>query len=331
MRIVGLEEHYLTDDVAAAWSRLGDRLVDPMAAFPVDMAADVDSKLRDFGDERTAQMDAVGVDQHVISLTTPGLFDLDESEAVALQSATNDEVADAVRGRPDRLQGFATLAPQRPEAAAAELGRAVRELGFHGAMIFSRVRDEPIDSPRFWPIFEAAEALGAPLYLHPQVAPAGVRQAYYRGFGDAVEMGLATYGIGWHYDTGVEFLRLVLGGVFDRFPDLQIILGHWGEVLAFYVDRVDRIGPAAGLDRPVSEYLRSNAYLTPGGILNRRYLDWARDVMPTERLMFATDYPYVPLDEGAARTFLDESDLSDADRAAVASGNWERLVSGIRR
>ncbi|WP_299570272.1 amidohydrolase family protein [uncultured Williamsia sp.] len=331
MRIVGLEEHYLTDDVAAAWSRLGEGLVDPMAAFPADMAADVDRKLRSFGDERTALMDAVGVDQHVISLTTPGLFDLDESEAVALQSATNDQVADAVRGASDRMQAFATLAPQRPEAAAAELDRAVRQLGFHGAMIFSRVRDEPIDSPRFWPIFEAAEALRAPLYLHPQVAPAAVRQAYYRGFGDAVEMGLATYAIGWHYDTGVEFLRLTLAGVFDRFPDLQIILGHWGEVLAFYVERADRIGPAGGLDRSVTDYLTDNAYLTPAGMLSRRYLGWARDVMPIERLMFATDYPYVPLDDGAARTFLDGSDLSEADRIAVASGNWDRLVAGIRR
>lgn len=331
MRIVGLEEHFLTDDVADAWSRLGAGFVDPMSAFPADMAAEAYERLRDLGDARLSAMDAVGVDQHVVSLTTPGLFDLDGSEAVALQSATNDEVAEAVRRRPDRLQGFATVAPQHPEAAADELDRAVGELGFHGAMIFSRVRDEPIDDRRFWPIFEAAEALRAPLYLHPQVAPTGVRQAYYRGFGDAVEVGLATHAIGWHYDAGIGFLRLVLAGVFDRFPDLQIILGHWGEVLAFYVDRVDHIGPTAGLARPVSEYLTDNAYLTPSGILNHRYLGWARDVMPIERLMFATDHPYVPFDDGAARTFLDETDLSDDERAAVASDNWERLVAGIRR
>lgn len=331
MRIVGLEEHYVTDDVASAWERLGARSDDPMAAFSGDTTTDIGRRLRSLDDERLTLMDAAGVDQHVLSLTTPGLFELDEADAVALQSTTNDEVADAVRRTPDRLQGFATLAPQRPEAAAAELDRAVRELGFHGAMIFSRVRGEPIDSPRFWPIFEAAEALRAPLYLHPQIAPSAVRQAYYRGFGDEVEVEVATHAIGWHHDAGVEFLRLVLAGVFDRFPDLQVVLGHWGEVLAFYVDRVDRIGPTAGLDRPVSDYPTHNAYLTPGGILNHRYLGWAREVMPTERLMFATDHPYVPFEDGAARTFLDGSDLSETDRAAIASGNWERLIAAIRR
>ncbi len=331
MRIVGLEEHYLTDDVADAWQRNDVRWRDPMASYSADVSSDVGRRLRDLGDERLAVMDAAGVDQHVLSLTSPGLFDLDDSDALPLQSAVNDEVAQAVRRDPGRLQAFATLAPQRPEAAAAELDRSVRDLGFHGAMIFSRVRDEPIDGSRFWPIFEAAEALRAPLYLHPQLAPSAVRQAYYRGFGDQVELTLASHAIGWHYDTGVEFLRLVVAGVFDRFPDLQVILGHWGEVVAFYLERADHVAPVAGLDRPISEYLRTNAYLTPGGILSHRYLGWAHDVVPTDRLLFATDYPYAPVAAGGAPAFLDESDLPDPDRAAVASGNWERLIAGIRR
>ena len=329
MKIVGLEEHYLTAEVAAAWERLDERWRDPTSSHAAD--TDLVRQLSSLGDERLAVMDDAGVDQQVLSLTTPGLFDLDAADAVALQTTVNDQVADAVRRHPDRLQGFATLAPQRPEQAAAELERAVRDLGFHGALIFSRVRDEQIDHERFWPIFEAAEALRAPLYLHPQTAPAAVRQAYYGGLGDTLDLALATHGIGWHYDAGLQFLRLVLAGVFDRFPDLQVILGHWGEMVAFYLDRVDRIAPFAKMDRSVTDYVTHNAFLTPGGIFSHRYLRWALEVVGVDRLLFAADYPYVPTGDGAARGFLVRAALSDEDGAKIASGNWDRLVAGIRR
>jgi uncharacterized protein len=329
VKITALEEHYLTSEVAAAWDRLDERWRDPTASL--SSASDIGRQLVDLDDERLAIMDAAGVDQQVLSLTTPGLFDLDPADAVALQTTVNDRVADAVRRHPERLQGFATLAPQRPEEAAAELERAVRHLGFHGALIFSRVRDEQIDHQRFWPIFEAAEALRAPLYLHPQTPPAAVRQAYYGGLRDGLGAALSTHGIGWHYDAGLQFLRLVLAGVFDRFPDLQVILGHWGEMIAFYLDRIDRVAPIAGLDRSITDYVAHNAFLTPGGVFSQRYLGWAREVVGTDRLLFAADYPYVPTGGGAARRFLDEAALSDEDRRMIASGNWDRLVAGIRR
>jgi predicted TIM-barrel fold metal-dependent hydrolase len=229
------------------------------------------------------------------------------------------------------LHGFATVAAQSPDAAAEELNRAVRTLGFHGALIFSRVRDRSIDHTDFWPLFEAAEALGAPLYLHPQPPPAAVRNAYYDGFGDVVDSALGTHGVGWHYDTGVQLLRLILAGVFDQFPRLQLIMGHWGEMIPFYLDRIDRLTPIAGLQHTVSEYVQRNVYLTPGGIFSQRYLRWALEVVGSERVMFAADYPFAPTDNGAARRFLETADISDAEREAIASGNWERLTSGIQR
>jgi uncharacterized protein len=328
MKVVGLEEHYVTTDVIEAWKRLDSRWQDPATAGP---AGGVERLLLALDDDRLGVMNAAGVDTQVLSLTTPGLFNLDAAEAVALQTACNDRAAAAVAAHPDRLQGFATLAPQRPERAAEELARAVTTLGFQGALIFSRVRDRPIDQADFWPIFEAAEALGAPLYLHPQSPPAAVRAAYYGGFGDAIDTAFATHGVGWHYDAGVELLRLVLAGVFDRFPRLQVILGHWGEMVPFYLDRIDRMSSLAGLPRTISEYVRSNVYLTPGGVFSQRYLRWAIDVVGVERIMFAADYPFVPTDGGLARGFLEQAELDEQDRARIAGGNWAQLCAAIRR
>jgi predicted TIM-barrel fold metal-dependent hydrolase len=252
-------------------------------------------------------------------------------DAVALQTDCNDRLADAVHTCPDRLHGFATVAAQDPDAAAGELDRAVRTLGFHGALIFSRVRDRSIDHTDFWPLFEAAEALGAPLYLHPQPPPSGVQTSYYNGFGDVVDAAFGTHGVGWHYDAGVQLLRLILAGVFDRFPRLQLIMGHWGEMIPFYLDRIDRMTSIAGLERTVSEYVQSNVYLTPGGVFSQRYLRWAVEVVGPERIMIAADYPFVPANGGAARRFLEEANISDTEREAIASGNWARLIAGIQR
>lgn len=327
MRVVGLEEHYVTAEVVKAWEKLDRRWQDPAAILSPE--GEVGQRLLEIGEQRFAAMADAGVDVQVASLTTPGLWDLAPPDAVALQTDCNDHLADAVRTHPDRLQGFATLAAPDPAAAAAELGRAVTTLGFNGALVFSRVRDNPIDHRDFWPVFEAAEALRAPLYLHPQSPPAGVREAYYSGFDDVVDAAFATHGVGWHYDAGVQLLRLILAGVFDRFPDLQVIMGHWGEVVLFFLDRIDRLTEFAHLERPVSEYVRSNVFVTPGGVFSTRYLRWALEVVGADRIMFAADYPFVPAGGGAARRFLEE--LDDGDRAKIASGNWDRLCEGIRR
>jgi predicted TIM-barrel fold metal-dependent hydrolase len=285
----------------------------------------------DLDAERIAAMDDTGLDVSVISMTTPGLQNLEPSDAMALQGVCNDRLADAIRRHPDRLQGFATLATPTPAAAAAELDRAVRELGFNGAMLYGRTRERNLDHRDFWPIFEASEALNAPLYLHPQPPPPAVRAAYYSGLGDDVDTALATHGYGWHYDAGLQLLRLILGGVLDRFPGLQLILGHWGEVMMFYLDRIDRMAGIADLARPVSDYVRTNVFVTPGGVFSQRYLQWSLDVVGVDRILFASDYPYVMVPDGGSRRFLEQADISETDREKIASGNWEKLCAGIRR
>lgn len=251
--------------------------------------------------------------------------------AVTLQIAANDLLADTVRAHPDRLQGFATLATPAPAAAARELERAVTELGLNGAMLFGRTRDHNLDHRDFWPIFEAAAALGAPLYLHPQSPRPMVRAAYYRGFNRGLDDAFATHGIGWHYETGIQLLRLILSGVFDRFPDLQVIVGHWGEMVLFYLDRIDTLTPAAKLARPLSDYVRNNVFVTPSGIFNHRYLRWAIEIVGVERILFSTDYPFQCAPCGGARRFLEEANLEDSDRQRIASGNWENLVAAVKR
>jgi uncharacterized protein len=330
MKTIATEEHFVTDEVVTAWSRLDSPARDEarLSVPPGEAGA----LLREVGERRIAAMDDAGLDVQVISLTTPGLHNLPAQEAVRLQVETNDHIAELVSANPDRFQGFATLATPAPAAGAQELERAVRKLGLNGALLFCRTGERNLEHADNWPIFEAAASLRAPLYLHPQMPQPRVRAALYSGFGDAIDAAFAGYGIGWHYEPGLQFLRLALAGVFDRFPDLQILLGHWGEVVLFYLDKADGLAVEARLPRPFSEYVRRNAYITPGGVYSQRYLRWAAEIVGAERILFATDYPYRPAGpDGGVEHFLQTAGLDRADLERIAGGNWDALVARIRR
>ena len=329
MKTIGTEEHFVTTEVVTAWSRLGSpaREDSPAGAPPGELG----ERLREVGERRIAAMDEAGLDVQVISLTSPGLLNLPPDEATILQAKTNDRIAELVSAHPERFQGFATLATPAPAAAAQELERAVCDLGLNGALLFGRTGERNLDHPGNWPIFEAAASLRAPLYIHPQFPQRPVRAALYAGFDDALDNGFASYGIGWHYESGVQFLRLALAGVFERFPDLQVLLGHWGEVVLFFLDRADGLAVQAKLPQRFSEYARRNAYVTAGGVYSERYLRWAVEVVGVDRVLFATDYPYRPGPDGGVEHFLQASGLDRSAQELIAAGNWEALVAGIRR
>lgn len=329
MKLVGIEEHFVTADVLDASRALPHDLRD-LALEPA-AEGETSRALLEVGEDRIAVMDQTGLDVQVLSLTTPGVQNLPDEQALALSHSSNDFLAEVVLRHPDRFQGLATLPTGVPEAAVAELRRAVVKLGFEGAMVFGRTGESNMDDPRFWPVYEAAAALRAPLHLHPQSPPVAVRSAYYSGFGAEVDAALATFGIGWHYDAGVQLLRLILSGVFDTYPDLQVIVGHWGELVLFFLDRVQQLVDVADLPRPLIEYVRKNLYFTPSGILSERYLRWAIEVAGSSRILFSTDFPFEKASRTGARDFLDHVKVSDADRDLIASGNWERLRSEIRR
>ncbi|MET4781813.1 putative TIM-barrel fold metal-dependent hydrolase [Glaciihabitans sp. UYNi722] len=198
LRVIGLEEHFVTEALLEA-----GRGLDPDGrdlAFGPASEGETSRLLLDLGDERLRVMGETGVDVAVLSLTTPGLQNLSAAAAVRLQTETNDQFAQTVRAKPNRFQGLAALVTQSGEEAAKELRRAVEELGLDGAMLFGRTGDKSLDHPDFWSIFETAEALRVPIHLHPQSPPAVVRDAYYAGFGKAVSDGFATHGVGLRAD-----------------------------------------------------------------------------------------------------------------------------------
>lgn len=233
-------------------------------------------------------MDETGLDMQVLSLTTPGLHDLG-AESVDLTRRTNDLLAEVVARHPARFQAMSTLPVAMPQDAALELERCVRALGFKGTMLSGRVGELNLDDRALSPVFEAAEVLGAPILLHPRVPAQAVRDTYYSSFAPEVDAAFATYGLGWHYDAGIQFLRLVLAGLFDRLPDLQVILGYWGELVLFYAERLAAMDRVSGLLHPIATYLHRNLYVTASSMFLPHYLERAVALVGTDRLLFSTD------------------------------------------
>lgn len=324
MKVIAVEEHY--DTAAIRDANEGHPLRAQQKNRPGPLAEfDPGRKLGDLGAERIAEMDAGGIDVQVLSYTPPGPESLEPALSVSLATEANDILAAAVRAHPDRFAGFATLPTPDPEAAAEELERAVGELGFVGALVNGMTDGRFMDDPFFWPIFERAEALEVPIYLHPNLAPQAVIDAYYKGFSPLVDQLLLTGGWAWHIETGLHSLRLILGGVFDRYPNLQIVIGHMGEALPFQIWRSDwTLTPVSGLQRPVKEYFSSNFYVSTSGVFDPVAFEAALHTLGTDRILFAVDYPYASNELGVA--FLESLSISAEDREKIAHGNAERLL-----
>jgi predicted TIM-barrel fold metal-dependent hydrolase len=314
VRVLALEEHYATTEFLngpGRWLASRTGIVDPIS---------------DLGDSRIAAMDDAGIDVAVLSLAAPGTEQLEGPEAVRLARACNDELAVAVGRYPDRLAGFAALPMGAPEAAAEELERAVCEHGFFGAAINGHSRGRYLDDPFFEPVLSRAAALRVPIYLHPTIPPPRVIESSYAGFSAEVTFALSTVAWGWHIDTATHELRLILGGVFDRYPELQFVIGHMGEATSFMLPRFDAtLKPElTGLRHPVSTYLRRNLNYTFANFNDEAtYANLVAQV-GVERVCFSADYPFGCM--RAARAFLDGLPLGERDRALISHRNAERLL-----
>ena len=326
--IVALEEHFVVPELMDAWSHLPDEQQQPSQGFEDEAMT---RRLSDLGDQRRAAMKDQGVDVQVLSLTSPGVQSLAPADAVTVARQANDALAELVAADPGHFQAFASIPTPDPQAAAAEMERAMGLPGFRGALLNGRTRERNADAIEYDDLYGVAERLGAPLYLHPQIPVEPVRGAYYSGLGDPLDETLAMGGIGWHYETGVQFLRMVFSGVFDRHPGLQVVLGHWGEVVLFYLERVAPATANGGarLERSIGQVVRENVWVTGSGILSPRYLRWAAEVVGIDRILTATDYPYVDNGDGRARSFLEEAPIDTAARDSIASGAWERLTGHL--
>jgi predicted TIM-barrel fold metal-dependent hydrolase len=323
VKIIAIEEHWNSAGIRDALDRLPDGVRDESVAF--NAMGGNQARLEDIGEGRIEAMDAAGIDVSILSVVTPATQALPAREAVVLARDANDEAASAVSAHPDRLRAFATLPTSDPQAAAAELERCATRLGHVGTMLHGRTGTRPLDDPAYDDLFATAARLRQPVFIHPQIPSDELRDAAYRGLDALTDLGLATFGWGWHMEAGLSALRLILAGTFDRHPGLQLVLGHWGEMLLFWMDRADSLsGVAPHLERRVSEYVTGNIHITSSGMLQERLVRHALDFTSADRVLFSTDYPFHQPDATAVGQFFDA--IPDpADRAKIACGNAEVL------
>jgi predicted TIM-barrel fold metal-dependent hydrolase len=320
LRAIAIEEHY----APAAFTAVMES--GPGAPWAGHWPEALVRKLTSVGAERLADMDAAGIDVQVLSVPAFGFDRVTPATAVAATREINDALAAAARAYPGRFAGLALLPLQDPAAAAAELERSVSRLGLKGVMISGTTNGRFLDDPAFEPVLATAERLDVPIYLHPAPPPPEVYQAYYGGLPDALAWSLCTSAWGWHVETGLHTLRLIVGGVFDRFPRLQVIIGHMGENLPFSLARAsERLTPVAPqLQRPLADYFHANVAITISGYFTEPPLLCALQVVGADHILFAVDYPFAS--NAVAKTFLEHASLSPTDREKIAHGNAERML-----
>ncbi len=277
------------------------------------------------GDGRIEAMDEGGIALQLLSLTSPGVQIYDAAQGGDLAQSVNERLAGAVDEYPDRFAGLATIAPQDPTGAARELERAVTRLGMKGVMINSHTKGEFLDEEKFWPILEKAQALDVPIYIHPRTPPANMVEPFQKYFG------LEAAAFGFNVEAGLHGLRLILGGVFDEFPRLKIVLGHMGEGLPFWLPRIDKKmklfnsikEPVPKLQKQPSEYFLENFWITTSGMNYEHPFLLSHKVVGADRILFAVDYP---AEENAAPVaFMDNVAISEEDRRKIYHQNAEEL------
>lgn len=335
-RRIATEEAFLTHDLLNQYKALlasgashdpgFESLVGYYMTHPSERPTQVRERMLDLDDRRIADMDASGIDVQILSLTSPGVQVFDAPTAAALAASSNDELAAAVARHPGRYAGLAAVAPQDPGGAAREMERGITKLGLKGVIINSHTHGEYLDHPKFSPIFEAAEALGVPIYLHPNTPPPAM-------IGPLIESGLDGAIYGFAVETGMHILRIITSGVFDRYPRLKMVVGHCGEAIPFWFSRIDFMHRGAvrsnrydclkPLKKQPSDYFRENFYVTTSGVAWEPTIMFVRGLMGADHLLYAMDYPYQYVPEEV--TLCDALPMNDADKRRFFQSNAESL------
>jgi uncharacterized protein len=317
MKTITLEEHFVTRDFIKATGTYGQ---DAPPALQ-----EIRERLLDLGEARVAAMDEGGVSLQVLSLAAMGVDELAPAEQTAVLRGVHDEVAAAVKARPDRFAAFATPGMKDPAAAVKELQRCVTELGFKGLLLDGTTDGKFMDAPEFFPVLEAAQALGVPVYVHPAPPPKVVMEAYYSGLPGEAGMLLSIAGWGWHAEMGLHLLRLIVSGVLDTLPSLQVIVGHMGEGVPYALARSNGVLSLVTKGRrSVAEVMKDQVWVTTSGYFTRPPFECCREVLGLERMMYSVDYPFSPNTRG--RDFLAGLKLSESEMAALVHGNAERVL-----
>ncbi len=322
---IATEETYTTDELIAL-NAINDDHTEYLK----------ETGLAELGPGRIGAMDEAGINVQILSAHTPGVQDLPGREGIDFAYRLNKMIANGPMATyPGRFQAYATLPLQDPEASADELERAVREDGFLGAMTNGFIGKKFLDHPDFEPLLARAEALGVPIYLHPGFPPKEVFDIYYSierpGYNDAYQDYIFSgSGYGWHQEVLTQCLRLIMTGVFDRFPQLQMIIGHMGEGLPFYYERiVGDLGDATegSLNKPVGQYFNDNFWYTTSAIFQDELLHLLLRYISVDRVMFGTDYPFADMKQGT--DWFRAVNLPREAKEKIAFRNAEKLF-GIK-
>lgn len=342
MRIICLEEHVgdpviasAVEDATAAQMPyavdIGSRYLDDPSREPADRprVISLQDSLKMLDEPlsaRTLAMDEAGIDYHVLSLSSePQLAT--QGDAAELVRGANDRLAEAVAKHPDRFSAFFTLPWQDPDEAVREAERCVLELRLPGTLLTGRPDGEHfIDDARFEPVLAKLAELDAPLYIHPGPPLHAVQQPYYGGFNPDLSGRLSLFGWGWHHEAGIQVVRLILSGVLDRHRRLKIISGHWGEMVPFFLQRMDDTMPPAvtGLARTIGDTYREQVWVGPSGMLSTPHLMLVREVLGIDRIVFSVDYPYLTMT--GARNWLENLPIPDSEKEAMAFRNAQELL-----
>ncbi|WP_394773295.1 amidohydrolase family protein [Flavobacterium sp.] len=324
MRIVTLEEHISFPEMAgqipkAALGGFGES----------ERMQQLSAKLADITGARLDSMDANGISTQVLSVDSSGANLLSPKDGPAFARQYNDMIAKRISGFENRFTAFAHLPMTAPIAAADELERAVTEYHFRGAMIRGLTQEKFLDQPEFAPIFERAEKLGVPIYLHPGLPPKGVSDIYYNGLPNHSGMAeaLACYGWGWHSETALHVLRLLYSGIFDQYPKLNLIIGHMGEMLPMMMARSERAfkpGNGGANQRSLTDTFHQQVHITTSGFFTQPPLKIALDTFGIDNIMFSVDYPFSTNEMGI--DFLNAIDLPEEQLLKIAHGNADKLL-----
>lgn len=326
MKIITTEEHIPLKTLSRALAKYpSEDAVRTSSAGAPDLPYYPDPELYCSIEKRIENMDRCGITKQILSAPVCTQL-LPRDEASVVRDA-NDELAEIVKGHLDRFGAFATLPWKNIDASVKELERAITKLGFQGIILAGRAsgEDKFLDDKAFLPILEAAESLSAPIYIHPAPPMTSVQKCYYDGLGDRLSARLSLYGWGWHNETGIQLLRLILSGTFEKFPKLQIIAGHWGEMVPFFLSRLDQALPRSvtGLKRSITETFKENVYVTPSGIFDYPQLKFCMDVLGADRIIHSVDYPFILNDEALA--FIENAPTGDDKKELIAYKNAEKL------
>lgn len=332
-KIITIEEHFILKDVSqkvAAFNIKENGGVVPNDVVQKELMkiGPNNDDIEDVGERRIKFMNESGIDMQVLSYGAGSPQNItDKTLAIELCQEANNELANLIKRHPARFAGFALLPVADPIAAAEELNRAVKDLGLKGAMLSGTFNGRFFDEPEFLPIFSKAQELNVPVYMHPGFISKNIAAHYYQTNNWPAVAGamFAAAGYGWHLDSGIAIVRLIASGIFDKLPDLKLISGHWGELVPFFLNRLDdQLSKTLKLDRKISGYYKSNVDITPSGLFSNAQLKYVIEELGADKIIYSGDYPYL-IDKNT-RLFLETAPISQEAKEKIGYKNAEKLL-----